>query len=351
MNMVKVFIGKRESKFSYIPVLFPNLGSLKDERHLFADRGFRAFTEKVVELVDDLSAADFILLPYDYFSILERDRAVFDEYLALSKKSGKKILIFDFSDYSERSIDVPNSWIFRVAGYRHHWRENEIMMPYFVEDLCVGRPIEVRIKGEKPVIGFCGWAGFKTWRAAVKAKVKMVYLNMLRYAQGDKEARAHEQGIFLRIAALKRLAASSKVLTNFIVRRAYGSHKATIELSPEEARRQYIENMENSDLALAVRGDSNFSQRFYEALSLGRIPLLIDTDCVLPLENELRYDEFMIRVDHRDIGRIGDIVAERYRALSPEDFKKMQQRAREVFENYLKADSFFAYVLPKLIVK
>lgn len=349
--MIRVFIEPLKEQVSYIPLLFPNLGALQDERHLFADRGFRSFTKKVVDLVENVAEADFILLPHDYFYILERDKLTLARYLALARENDKKLLIFDFSDYSERTVDVPNAWIFRVAGYRHHWRENEIMMPYFVEDLSNGRSLIVRVKGEFPLVGFCGWADFKNVKNKIKSQLKAFYFNFERSLVGDMDPKAHEQGILFRSKIIRKLIKSDKIRTNFIIRKAYGSHTATIELDPDIAREQYIENIMNSDFSLAIRGDANFSQRFYEILSLGRIPIFFDTDCVLPLENEINYEEFMLRIDYRDIKKSADIIASFYENITPDQFKQMQEKAREAFEMYLKADIFFSRVLPGLIGK
>ena len=71
-----------------------------------------------------------------------------------------------------------------------------------------------------------------------------------------------------------------------------------------DIRREYVENLRECDIALCVRGDANASQRFYEALSASRIPLFLDTDCVLPLEEVISYDDFMIRVPSREIADI-----------------------------------------------
>lgn len=49
-----------------------------------------------------------------------------------------------------------------------------------------------------------------------------------------------------------------------------------------------ITDIQNADFILSVKGDGSFFCRFYEALSLGRIPFFIDTDCILPFENMIQ---------------------------------------------------------------
>jgi len=108
--------------------------------------------------------------------------------------------------------------------------------------------------------------------------------------------------------------------------------------------------MRNSDFALSIKGDGNFSLRFFEALSLGRIPLFVNTDCVLPLENIIDYKKFVVFVDHKDIKRIDVILSDFYKNLSDDDFVEMQKQAREAFEKYLRIDSFFK-LIPDILKK
>ena len=86
--------------------------------------------------------------------------------------------------------------------------------------------------------------------------------------------------------------------------------------------------MDNSDFALAIKGDGNFSFRFYEALSAGRIPFFINTECVLPLEDILDYQNFVLFVDYKKINSAGEIVGEFYENMDNDRFLKMQTSAK-----------------------
>ena len=110
--------------------------------------------------------------------------------------------------------------------------------------------------------------------------------------------------------------------------------------SPADIRREFVENLLGADYALCVKGDANCSVRFYEALSLGRIPLFLNTACVLPLEDTINYRDFCMFVDWWDIEHIGDILADFHAKLSPEKFEDMQRKAREAYQKYLRMDAF-----------
>jgi len=189
--MVNVYITNKFVKnIRYLPVLYPLLGVLKDEKRIFADRGERAFREPVFNLTANIEEADFILFPHDFYFFMVKmiPQEFLDEHILLAQKYKKKLLIFDLSDLTEKEINVPNSIVFRIAGYRRRQKENEIIMPSFAEDLSGHREIIWREKSEKPVVGFCGWGELKNR----KQKIKLWLKNFLV----SDEAR--RQGIYFR---------------------------------------------------------------------------------------------------------------------------------------------------------
>ena len=152
---------------------------------------------------------------------------------------------------------------------------------------------------------------------------------------------ARFQGLYYRRKIVKVIQSAKTCRPNFYIRSFFSASKATIEGDKDQIRNEFISSIKDSDLALVVRGNGNFSLRFFEVLSLGRIPLFIDTDTPLPLENEIDYDSFMLRVEHKDIHKIPEIVEKFWQETTPEQFIEMQKKAREVFETKLRSDAFF----------
>ncbi len=352
--MVNIYItNKFVENIRYLPILFPLLGPLKDEKRLFADKGDRAFIEPVFNLVKNVNEADFVLFPHDfyYFMIGRISKEYLDEHILFAQKHKKKLLIFDLSDLTEKEIDVPYSIVFRIAGYRHRQKKNEIIMPTFVEDLSEHQEITWRRKSEKPIVGFCGWAGLKNTKQRIRFWLKNFFMSIRIFLTSDKNLGVHRQGVYFRMKAIKALEKCGGVIRNFIIRKTYSSHKLTIELPPEQARKQYIENISGSDFTLCVRGDANSSCRFFETLSLGRIPLVVDTDCVFPLRDVIDYGKFALFVDYKNFDGICGIVEDFYKKISNEEFIQMQKAARAAFEKYLSAGAFLKYILPILAEK
>mgnify|MGYP001576791274 CR=1 FL=1 len=327
--MIKVWTGKRLS-YSYIHLLYPNWGvQLKDSQLFFSKKATNHFKEPFVEIVNDPSLADFLLIPHNFVYVRDK-KEYLENFVSLSKEHNRKIIVFVYGDSNEK-VKLPNVIVFRTSCYKSSKRENEIIMPPFVEDLAEDFTFKPREKtSEKPVIGFCGWASAGGMKNRIKFFIK---------SGGIKKS-----GILLREKIINILKLSSLIETNFIERATYSGHASTISLSPELARKEYIENMSNSDFALTVRGNGNFSFRFYEALSAGRVPVFIDTDCALPLEDEIKYEEFVLFVDYKKINEIDVIISRFYEGLDNEAFTLMQKKAREAFEKHLRINKFFDFM-------
>jgi len=136
------------------------------------------------------------------------------------------------------------------------------------------------------------------------------------------------------------------------VRKSFSGAHRTIELDPAQARREYLDSIINSDFVLAPKGDGNYSNRFLKTLCMGRIPVLSDTDTVLPLESHIDYDSLMVRVSMKNVKDTPKLVREWYDKHSEKEWQAAQHKAREVFETKLRIDSYFDYfftvILPTL---
>src|SRR3989344_5432685 len=121
------------SELKHIPILNPWFGLVDKPDRLFANAAVSAYRDKAFELANDPGCATFLLVPYDYFDIAGTD--YLRDAVALAKKAGKRLIVFDHSDYVDREINLPEAIVFRVSQYRRHLKKNEIVMPYYTEDL------------------------------------------------------------------------------------------------------------------------------------------------------------------------------------------------------------------------
>ncbi len=330
--MIKVYVGQLLHGISHLPLLYPNLGRIKKEGRIFLENGYDVLTDKIVEVVDRIENADYFLLPHDYF-FARKEAGYVNNFCNSAKEAGKRLIIFDLSDLD---YDIPHrrAIIFRTTQYRSQKMDNEIILPPVVEDLGTTRGVSFREKGDVPTVGFMGWAGFNSSLDMLKYYLK------LAAGSGPKK-----QGLYWRRKALELLSSSDLVKTNFVVRNTFSGHRDTIGGSPDDYRKEYVENIKNSDMTLAPKGDGNYSLRFYETLSLARTPILIDTDMVLPCEDKINYDDFIVRVSYAGIHHLPQIVSAWYSGLSSDEFARKQRMAREVFLKHLRIDMFLKQAL------
>jgi hypothetical protein len=287
-----------------------------------------------ISFVERVEDADFVLVPQP----VRRRDAKLDEYLEeqarFAQTNRKKLLIFAGTDNADRiHIDLPGTVLFKASAYKSDLRANEVVTPTFTPGLAHEYAFTPRQKGERPVVGFCGYAGFSSPLAYLKYHLK----NLLTRG-------VYRRGIYFRRRAIALLKKDPRIETNFIVRDSFGG-STTLAKDPGRERREYLENMQNSDLVLSPKGDGNYSVRFFEALSAGRIPLLIDTDIALPLEGKIDYSKFTLRVPAAELHTLPGRVQALWGRLSEGEYMDMQRAAREAFDTFLRYDKFFNHVL------
>lgn len=286
----------------------------------------------MVTFVETPEDASCILLPHNYFSVADA-LDYLKELELFAEKYNKKILILAYGDSSE-PIRVTHGIILRTSQYKTALQKNEIIVPPFVEDLGEQYGVYLLEKTDRnPVVGFAGWSGFKSNLRYIK------YLIKLLYTFGPRR-----QGIYFRRKIIAHLKKSPHIATNFALRNSFSAHKNDIEDRPEKIRQEYVDILKKSDFALSVRGDGNYSLRFFEILSLGRIPLYVDTDTVLPLEHSIPYDSCMVRINYKNIPSAGEMVREKWVNMNNDEYVRMQQKCREIFTDWLIPAKFYAYL-------
>lgn len=270
---------------------------------VYTREGKRYFT------MTSLADCDFAILPGGYIP-----RGVKVQQLAReAKKFGKSVIIFFNSD-SDEEIPIENSYIFRTSFYRSARKSNEFALPGWSADFIkryFASRLPRRQKSKKPIVSFCG------------------------YCPVDQ----------IRSQAINLLAKSPLVKTNFIIRKEFwGGALQDGQLNLKLAgkvRKEYVDNLVDGDYVLCTRGGGNFSYRLYETLSCGRIPLLVDTDCVLPYENWIDWQKICLWVEAKNINSIAEKVFRFHQALSAEQFRQLQQTCREIWEEWLSPQGFF----------
>ena len=114
------------------------------------------------------------------------------------------------------------------------------------------------------------------------------------------------------------------------------THKTTIE---------FYGNLKDSDYVVCVRGAGNFSVRFYESLAMGRIPIFINTDSPLPLDDRIDWKKQVVWIDYKERHQVAEKVKQFHSALSKEDFIDLQHSNRILWKEKLTMGGFFKIFL------
>ena len=337
-------------KWAYIPLLYPFFGlQVKDtlpyQRAAFEKHGW---DPKYFTLVEKPEGAEFIVFPHEYFWAKKNRPDLIEQYITFSKKHGVPLLVDALGD-PDGFVDVPDARVMRNNQYRYELDPKEVTTPYAVEDLlesyCEGI-VTPREQRDIPSVGFIGFTGYKLPQR-VRTIFKELPLRIKTYTQ-DRRHVTHWGGRFWREWMMDAFEASSRVKCNFIKRLSYSGHIKTVAGDMRKNREEFVQNLLGSDYGLVIRGDLNSSQRFYEVLALGRVPVLIDSECVLPLEDRIDYSEFCLIIEYKDLKRAPEILADFHARLSPETYRSMQLKAREAYEKYFRMDSFSPYLVELL---
>ena len=148
----------------------------------------------------------------------------------------------------------------------------------------------------------------------------------------------------LRVDAMQILAKDPRIKTDFIRRGSVGVQPGV----EGNQRQEFLDNLLRNSYALCVRGTDNFSWRFYEALSLGKIPVLIDTGCLLPMEDELNWDNFILKVPATELSELPEGLLAWHSSFSDRAFRELQRDLRSIFER-MRFVNFYLEMFRKIL--
>ncbi|HEV8607775.1 MAG TPA: exostosin family protein [Tepidisphaeraceae bacterium] len=276
-----------------------------------------------------LEDAQVVVYPHHYRKGEETARAA-----EAARKRGVPCIFFKSAD-DATPVHLPYGVIYRDSIDSAQQAPSERVLAAFADDLLHDRGGEmvVREKTDRPSIGFCGYVGTAFNRAIFRLT--------------GRAQKFH--GLFLRHRVLRGLGRSSRVDCKFIARaRFWGGALGRFHRNVSRqvsVREEYLNNIFNTDYTVCLRGAGNFSYRFYEVLSAGRIPLFVNTRCVLPFASQIDWRRHCVWVEESELERAGDILADFHVRLSAEEFRAMQRANRKLWEDWLAPLSFYRRVL------
>lgn len=305
---------------------------------------------ELFECTPDIAQADVCLLTYFWSHYVESGTV--PEALAEvenARAHNKQIVVFNGGDYP---ANLPSSDVilFESAGYRsdpglrYHSAQPSYIADY-VQDYCGGE-LQLRHKTPKPVVGFCGQASLSPIQTAWRSLRLKWRLHQYRQEKIKWEPAPFETSSF-RSRVLKEFEGKDGLQTNYLLRTQYHGGDKNDKTLQARLKTEFVTNILDSDYTVCMRGGGNFSVRFYETLCLGRIPIFIDTDCLLPFQDEIDYRSIFPWVDVKDLPYAAEIVQDFHARLSDDDFIDLQKACRQLWVDHMTVNGFYRDLVTK----
>jgi hypothetical protein len=104
-------------------------------------------------------------------------------------------------------------------------------------------------------------------------------------------------------------------------------------------KKQHLRSLAFSFMVLSPRGVGLNSHRFYEAMSAGRVPVLITLDdAVLPFEDVVDYESCIIRIPAEQWDKTGGVVERWIETNGHDKLLEMGKQGKHLFHNELRRD-------------
>jgi hypothetical protein len=218
-----------------------------------------------LKLTSNIQECDYILVPHSWVHIYKNNQYI--NYL--KKLSQEKPLLVVNTDDISPSCKIQNTLEFRTFLHPKENRFRKIIIPY----PAMKKKSMIRNWKTKPLISFIGFVpdlSLGSLTSLSKSFIKSpiassVYLN-------------RKLGTY----KLKKLKGDFTI--KVIQRKSFTLQSSNINLLNH--MNEYEENLRLSDYILCPRGFGNVSIRFYETISSGATPILIDSGSELPIVSD-----------------------------------------------------------------
>jgi hypothetical protein len=232
------------------------------------------------------------------------------EVLNSYRDESKRVLIFLISDCNEPFDIPPNVLFFRTGMYKSQKKSNEYLLPYLgaKSDLLNHVPLDPLLKrGVNPHVGFCG--------SITSHPSRVGYINKLKMHPGIKKS--------------------------FILKSEYwGGNPHNPNIVAE-----FVKNIRETYFTLSTRGTGNWSARFYQVMYLGRIPIVINTDLVLPFEDRIDWNNVIVYCNSEN--ELNDKILQFW---NTKDIVSAQNTCKDIYNRYLSIEGWCKIITDEVLI-
>ncbi len=288
------------------------------------------------ELVPTLEACDIAVIPVNLRRFGTHNDL--NQFISDAQKRSKIVWLYSGGDFGltfDASVQV-----FRNGGFHSKVPRTTFILPSFINDPILKKNQEIVpiLKTVLPQVGFVGHAD-----NSITKQLK----ELIVYAKNNldiilKREKADFQKFYpsstKRYNFLKQLSKSENIKTNFILRKNYNAGAKNIQ-DKALSRQEFFDNIVANPYTFCMRGAGNFSVRFFETLAMGRIPLVVNTDIRLPLNDLIDWKKHCVMVSQENM--LEELI-DFHTTISIEDFAQMQIDNRKLWLDFLEREAYFS---------
>ncbi|KVV15890.1 hypothetical protein [Flavobacterium sp. TAB 87] len=293
------------------------------------------------QIVADIDDCDIAVVPVDiaHFGLKNKNQDLIF-FIDRASALNKKVWLYSAGDYGSSLQTM--AYTFRMGGFDSKLNSRTFIMPSFIVDPydTSSRKFDPLPKMQLPQIGFVGHASNSKLK---KIKEFLLFIKY-NYRRLNGSLSTDFQSFYpssnLRFKYLTLLLNSPKVNANFIFRNKYRAGAKTEE-EKEQTATEFFQNIAQNPYTFCLRGQGNFSVRFYETLAMGRIPFVVESDFRLPLQENIDWKKHCVLATETEMVKT---LSDFHNNISASDFELMQINNRKLWLTVLEREAYFCAI-------
>ena len=289
---------------------------------------------------ESIEDSDMLILPLTWNYYLEYGKLnVATKIIKEYERYKKPILTWASGDYSLK-IPEGNYILLQHNLFKSKQKKNQYAYPTIIRDPLNTLKlygIDVSMEKDNFSLNFCGIANKNIFDKLENKIKETLFRSISKIKRPFLKFEEPISGMHIRGEILKNLNHSNKLRTNIIIR----NRKDRWLIDKQKYKFQYWSNIFSAPFTLCIRGRGNFSVRLYETLAVGRIPVIIDTDCVFPLENKINWKKHCIIIKNRDPHKAVEAIEKLIGGLSHTEIIQLQIVNRKLWKENLSFSGFY----------
>jgi hypothetical protein len=329
-SRVKIYFDSLKLPLGYVFDLFER----KDNGTIILNKE----SESCFEKVSDPKNADFIFIPVPLSELngTQEGMDIIAFHREISILFHKPLLLVSDADLL---FDPGFKDVILLTPGAYKSMGNQVSLPALLPN----DPLEKWFHGEFKIIekfdrvsvGFCGQAT-SNFLKTVKDHLQYLGLNAMKVIGRSRYLHIpYFMAASERAALLSSLENSNLVQTDFLKRERY---KGGAKSDQDQKRLEYefFKNIYDNLFTICMRGFGNYSVRFFQTLAMGRIPVVIETDSILPFESQIDYREICVVVPYKDRFKADQYIINFINSYSESELKVIQKRCRQTWLDHFR---------------